>query len=100
MESAMVRERFRAPILQPVLDFAAVWFEEYPGISFHDPLAAATIFDDQLCRFVRGTVEVELASDRAAGITYWTEGGAESRHEIAVEADQERFFERHLAGIK
>lgn len=100
MESAMVRDRFRSPILQPVLDFAAVWFEEYPGISFHDPLAAATIFDDQLCRFERGTVDVELASERAAGITYWTKGGAEARHEIAVEADQERFFERHLTGIK
>lgn len=100
MEAEEVRQRFKSPILQPVLDFAAVWFEEYPGISFHDPLAAATIFDDQLCRFERGAVEVELGSEKIAGMTHWSRGTTDGRHEVAVDADQERFFERHLAGIK
>ncbi len=100
MEAAEVRRRFRSPILQPVLDFAAVWFEEYPGISFHDPLAAATIFDDQLCSFERGVVDVELGGEKVAGMTHWTKGAAEPRHEIAVEVDRERFFDLHFAGIK
>ena len=35
-----VSRRFRHPVLQPVLDFAGVWFEEADVITFHDPLTA------------------------------------------------------------
>jgi inosine-uridine nucleoside N-ribohydrolase len=98
MPAAEVRERFRAPILQPVLDFAAVWFDEYPGISFHDPLAAATIFQPDLCRFEAGTVEVELSGEKVAGMTHWTQGGP--RHEIAVAVDQAAFFEHYFAVVR
>lgn len=98
MSAAEVRERFRAAILQPVLDFAAVWFDEYPGISFHDPLAAATIFNEDLCRFQKGTVEVELSGEKVAGMTHWTQG--EPRHEIAVEVDQAAFFEHYFSIVR
>jgi inosine-uridine nucleoside N-ribohydrolase len=54
MDANEVRKRFQHKLLQPVLDFAEVWFEEREQITFHDPLAAATIFDDQICRFKRG----------------------------------------------
>jgi inosine-uridine nucleoside N-ribohydrolase len=41
-----VRRHFTAPLLRPVLDFAEIWFDQfYPFIKFHDPLAAATIFE-------------------------------------------------------
>lgn len=97
MSAAEVRERFRAPILQPVLDFAAVWFDEWPGISFHDPLAAVTIFDEDVCGFAQGTVEVELSGNKVAGMTHWTPG--EGRHEVAVEVDQADFFEHFFSVV-
>lgn len=97
MPAAEVRERFRAPILQPVLDFAAVWFDEWPGISFHDPLAAVTIFNEDVCRFAQGTVDVELSGNKVAGMTHWTPG--EPRHEVAVAVDPARFFEHFFSAV-
>ncbi len=100
MDTAEVRQRFQAPVLQPVLDFAAVWFEEWPGLTFHDPLAAATIFDDRLCRFEKGTVEVELSGDKVAGMTHWMQDGPEVRHEVAVAVDPVAFLEHYFSIVR
>jgi purine nucleosidase len=97
MDAREVRERFTAELLRPVLDFAEVWFSERPRITFHDPLAAATIFDEQICACERGMVEVELASERLSGLTHWTPGGADARHEVALEVDETRFFEHYFS---
>jgi inosine-uridine nucleoside N-ribohydrolase len=99
MDSAQVREYFRAPVLQPVLDFAAVWFEQRPVMTFHDPLAAVTIFDDRLCRFERGTVDVELCSDKVAGMTHWTPNSPGARHEVAIDVDPWAFFEHYFSVV-
>jgi len=95
MDAKQARERFRADLLKPVLDFAEVWFRQRDVITFHDPLAAVTLFDDQVCGFRRGTVEVELESERVKGMTHWKEG-AEGPHEVALEVAPERFFERYF----
>ncbi len=96
MGSEEVRRRFVHPLLAPVLDFAQVWFAERPEILFHDPLAAATIFDDSLCTFACGTVQVETTSVQGGGFTYW-ERAADGPHEVAVAVDAERFFEDYFA---
>ena len=115
MSAQLFRVKCRVPLLRPVLDFAGVWFEHENSITFHDPLAATTIFDDAICMFKRGTVEVELASKRLAGLTYWepasTGAGAASahkdepgehlttpRHEVALAVNPSRFFE-HYFGV-
>jgi purine nucleosidase len=92
-----VRRRFRAPLLRTVLDFAEVWFstQNAKEILFHDPLAAATIFDDTICQFERGTVDVELASSRVAGLTHWAPGAGP--HEVAKEVDSARFFDHYFS---
>jgi purine nucleosidase len=72
-----------------------VWFRDRPIITFHDPLAAATIFAGDLCRFVAGQVEVELGSPRVAGLTYWTPRD-DGPHQVAVEVEGERFFEHYF----
>jgi purine nucleosidase len=117
---ALLREKCSVPLLRPVLDFAGVWFEHENSITFHDPLAATTIFDDAICMFKRGTVEVELASKRLAGLTYWEpastgvyRAGAiptpthkdepgehltTPRHEVALAVNPARFFE-HYFGV-
>ena len=96
MDAREVRERFSADLLRPVLDFAEVWFRERPRITFHDPLAAATIFDEQICVCERGTVEVELASERLGGLTHWTRA-VDGQHEVALEVDGARFFEHYFS---
>jgi len=96
MKAEQVREKLHHDLLQPVLDFAEVWFQQRDIIIFHDPLAAATVFDDQICVFEKGTVEVELASERLKGMTFWKPGGLE-RHEVALKVDSGRFFEHYFS---
>lgn len=96
MNSREVRQRFQTDLLRPVLDFAEVWFEERDVITFHDPLAAVTVFDDRVCTFRRGRVEVELTSPRLLGMTHWQLDAA-GPHEIALEVDAARFFEQYFS---
>jgi purine nucleosidase len=97
LAAEQVRARFQAPLLRPVLDFAEIWFRQQETITFHDPLAAATLFDDQICVFERGSVAVELAEEENAGQTLWTPGGPEARHLVAFQVDSERFFDHYFS---
>ena len=99
MDVRQFRERLTSDLHQPVLDFAEVWSHRRDKVTFHDPLAAATIFDEQVCGFEKGTVEVELTSARLAGMTLWTPD-ATGRHEVALEVDSRRFFEHYFSVFK
>ena len=98
MPAAEVRKNFMAPLLRPVLDFAEVWFQRSEKITFHDPLAAATIFDNKLCGFEKGHVDVEFKSDKLSGMTIWNEGKDKGYHEVALTVDSKRFF-NHFFGF-
>lgn len=91
-----VRARFRGPLLTPVLDFAEVWFTGSTHLTFHDPLAAVTIFHDDVCTFERGTVEVELQPGEAQGQTVWHGADPQGPHEVALGVDVDRFFDRYF----
>jgi len=89
-----VRSRFNHPILEPVLDFAAVWFEEQDWLVFHDPLAAVSIFDSQICRFERGLVTVATdCPPEEAGTTTFVPQAETGPHQVALEVDPDGFFE-------
>ena len=100
MDAKEVRERFSSGLLRPVLDFAEVYFENAREIIFHDPLAGATIFDDEICAFDKGKVEVELASERLKGLTHWRSGGPDAPHEAAVRVNADRFFEHYFSVVE
>jgi len=104
MKATEVRERFHHPLLRPVLDFAEVWFQHRDTITFHDPLAAITIFDTEICHFEKGLVEVELESKRLAGFTHWnmhwSETGSAVFHEVATSVNAPRFFEQYFSVFK
>jgi inosine-uridine nucleoside N-ribohydrolase len=91
MMSEEVQRRFDAPLLRAVYDFAESWFRQRPDITFHDPLAAAVMFDGSICQFQRGVVSVEI--NDAAHYGRLTFAPGEGRHEVAVSVDPARFFE-------
>lgn len=99
MPAAEVRKSFRTGLLQPVLDFAEIWFKERSVITFHDPLAAVNIFDDSICGFESGVVDVELTSERMAGLTAWTkvENGG---HQVALTVNSSQFFKTFFNQFK
>ena len=92
-----VRQRFQTKPLLPVLDFAEVWFKNADKITFHDPLAATTIFDNAICGFERGKVDIELTDEKLMGQTKWQPDAA-AAHEVALRVDAQRFFD-HYFGI-
>lgn len=98
MDKEEVRQRFQTKLLRPVLDFAEVWFEQRPVITFHDPLAAATLFDDAICQFTRGSIDVDLSDGPLLGQTHWQAGAANSYHEAALTVDADHFFD-HYFGV-
>ncbi|MBN1427033.1 MAG: nucleoside hydrolase [Anaerolineae bacterium] len=100
MPASEIRQLFLHPLLRPVLDFAEVWFEQASTIIFHDPLAATTIFNDQICQFKRGNVEIELASPRLAGLTYWSPQPDKGRHEVALQVRPELFVDHYFSFFK
>ena len=100
LDAGSVRERF-APhaLLQPVLDFAEVWFRDAHGrITFHDPLAAVTLFDEAVCTFDRGISTVELADGIDHARTYW-QSDSTGRHEAAITVDPARFFDSYFGAF-
>lgn len=97
MDAAQVRQRFQTKLLHPVLDFAEVWFRTVQKITFHDPLAAATIFNPDLCVFDRGFIEIELHDPDTYAVSGWRPGSA-GMHELATAVEPERFFE-HYFGV-
>lgn len=99
MEAEEARRRFASSALRPVLDFAEIWFAESKVITFHDPLAAATIFDDGICRFENGTVEVELQKQELRGSTTFVRGGSVPRHEVAVDVEPKAFLGHFLSTV-
>lgn len=93
------RRRFTAAVLLPVLDFAAVWFARAGRIVFHDPLAAACIFQPDLCRYRQGKVGVSL-TDPTMGWTVFSDRCEDKPHAVAAEVDAEAFFRHYFDVVK
>jgi purine nucleosidase len=103
MPAEEVRRRFDVRLLRPVLDFAEIWFRERPVITFHDPLAATTIFDPHagdpaqaICLFKPGQVTVPLEGE--PGRTVWQPGSGQ--HAIATQVHPNRFFEHYFSTVQ
>lgn len=92
MSADGVREKFTAPLMRPVMDMAEIWFSGfYPFITFHDPLAAATIFTPDLCSYQHGIVQLD--HDTNPGKTHWQPGGPNTPHQVAMTVDVDLYFE-------
>lgn len=72
-------------------DATEVFARYRPQAIFHDPLAAAVIFDRQICQYRAGEVSVDTASALAPGGTF-LKGSDGGPHRVAWEVDAERFF--------
>jgi purine nucleosidase len=89
------RRRFAAAggPLAPVAAMAEIWFRHRPEITFHDPLAAALIFEPRLCTTEAGSIVVELGDDEV-GTTRFEVG--DPRHVAALTVDAAAFFAHYF----
>jgi len=100
MEPEEFKESFSEhKLLKPVLDFSVEFFKEWNMVTFHDPLAAVSVFDSSVCVFENGTVEIELSDQNKPGLTYWRKD-KEGRHQVAIEVSPKRFFEKYFSVFK
>jgi inosine-uridine nucleoside N-ribohydrolase len=98
MPADEVRAKFTAPLLRPVMDMAEIWFAGfYPFITFHDPLAAATIFEPDLCAYQDGRVTIDKTEK--PGRTIWQPGEPASPHQVAMAVDVERYFQHFFSVV-
>jgi purine nucleosidase len=100
MSADDVRDKFTASLLRPVMDMAEIWFAGfYPFITFHDPLAAATIFEPDLCTYQQGTVKVDQVDK--PGQTLWKPdpGRPDAPHQVAMAVDVDRYFEHFFSMV-
>lgn len=90
------RNRFTDQLQKPILDMSRYWISERTAVTFHDPLAALTIFNDNICTFARGNVAVELSSEKLQGYTYW-EKTPNGKHEWAQTVNTDEFFKEYFS---
>ena len=97
MDADACREKFAAKALEPVRDFAEVWFRKHDRICFHDPLAAACVFQGDLCRYRDGRVTVSLTPP-TMGWTVFDASAEDDRkpHTVACEVDPDAFFAHYF----
>ena len=93
------RQRFRGGPLDLVLEMAEVFFRGRDAITFHDPLAAAAVFEPDLCTYRPGTVEVALAHPDKMGRTVLKES-PEGRHLVADGVNAEGFFDHYFRVVE
>ncbi|MFO7446273.1 MAG: nucleoside hydrolase [Ignavibacteriaceae bacterium] len=99
MSSDEFKKKFSAGIFRPLHDYARHWYHHYDRVTFHDPLAAAVIFNNELCEFTRGDVTVELEEKDNRGLTHWIPSHS-GKHEIATAVNKEKFFEEYFSVFK
>ncbi len=98
MDPGEVRRRFTDPVLKTVGDMARVWFETRPTMIFHDPLAAAAIFEPGLCGVESGRVQIDIdGGAQKAGRSIFTPGDdAVGPDRVAKTVNVAGFFEAYF----
>lgn len=90
-----LERRFRTGLLRLLWQCAEPEFRQSPLVYFHDPLAATTIFDDSICGFQTGTVQVNLVSEATMGMTHWQPDG--HQHQVALSITPSHFFDHFFS---
>jgi purine nucleosidase len=88
---------FDSPVMKAVEDFGSPWLERH-DMTFHDPLAAACLFEPSLCEYQRGLIEVDTRSEHTMGMMAFR-GSGSGHCEIAASVKRERFFEHYFSVI-
>jgi purine nucleosidase len=82
-----------------VRDFDEVWFQKRPAVTFHDPLAAACVFEPGPCQYRLGEVTVSL-NEPTLGWTVFRTQSDDPPHTVASEVDSARVFEHYFGVVK
>ncbi|WP_043588525.1 nucleoside hydrolase [Geminisphaera colitermitum] len=103
MKATEVRSRFTHPLLRVVADFSKSWFAHREELTFHDPLTAVTLFNENVCAFSPCTLEIELGAERLKGYLHWQPDAPDAiqpgSHQIALGVAPDVFFDDYFAAF-
>lgn len=101
MDADECRQRFTdaGGPLASVAAMAEIWFRHAAHITFHDPLAAALIFEPSLCETEAAHVEVDLVNPPTVGHTYHVYNKETKPHELAATVKAQAFFDHYFAVV-
>ncbi|MFE5318956.1 nucleoside hydrolase [Paenibacillus sp. NPDC056579] len=88
---------FRSRLMRCVEDFGTPWLERH-HMTFHDPLAAACLFEPGLCKYRRGLVEVDTVHVDRWGMMSFREDG-NGLYTIASSVDRDAFFAHYFSVV-
>ena len=79
-----------------------IWSKWGPKVTctFHDPLAAAVIFEPGICEWSDGKVDIDVKSDLVPGMTLFNPDADEKPHRIAVDVKPDQFFDHYFDVVK
>ena len=81
------------PLLQSMIE---EWLEETGALYFHDPLAAAVLFNADICTWQKGVVRVQTESGECYFDTGQAKKGKDPAHLVANRVDVSRFFDHYF----
>jgi purine nucleosidase len=98
LDRAEIEDRFsRTKLLRVVLEMAEVFFRDADHITFHDPLAAALVFEPNLCTFETGDLAINVIPDTTGySFTNFTPN-ASGHARAAATVDAEAFFAEYFS---
>ena len=82
--------------LELVSSMAEVWFRHSKQITFHDPLAAAVMFNEAICTYEDHHVDVELKDPDTLGATIPASSDKGKMHRLARTVDSDAFFKHYF----
>lgn len=88
----LTAEEFRARFTGLLLDFSGPWLAERDRVTFHDPLAAATIFET-FYGYQKGLVTIQPDGSTAF------EPAVNGPHEVAKSVSPQRFFNHYFTVV-
>lgn len=95
------RKRFAGvKSLEPVRDFAEVWFQKCERVTFHDPLAAVGLFTPDVCAYDDRWVNVSLTPPTAGWTVPDFRSEAPKVHRLASSVDSARFFDLYFGTVR
>ena len=96
MTSDELKDQSNTLLLKCALDFGSEWVKDHVA-TFHDPLLATCLFNDEICEYERGLVAVDLEtkSEKKYGMTTFIKND-DGNCLLAVKADRGKFFKEYF----
>ena len=100
MSKEKLETTFTTPLLKCVIDFGSFWLEDHIA-TFHDPLVATCVFNENICEYKRGFVKIDLKTKNEKQYAMTTfEKTNKGNCLLATNINKKEFFREYIDVVK